>query len=380
MQQHFAINLFFAILLRKCRISDCLYTKSAQHSVEGFKPVLRVAMTEKVKIRNINDLAKIAGVSPGTVSRALSDAGLISQKTRERIKALAREHDFRPNIMARNLRIQKTGAIGVVIPLGHETGQHISDPFFITMLGLLADALTEKGYDLVLSRVIPTDDDWLDRFVDSGRVDGTILIGQSDQASTLDRVASRYRPLVVWGGHNQGQAHCSVGSDNRLGGDLAASHLIKRGCKRIAFFGDPSALEFALRLDGCKDAMKRAGLKDEAIVFPARLTADAAHSEITDFLSSAANPPQGIIAASDVIAMTTLRVLAELGISVPDTVKVIGYDGLSMSEHTFPQLSTIRQDLTTGAHSLVDMLLRRIAGEDTSSVILQPELVVRNST
>lgn len=337
-------------------------------------------MTEKVRIRNINDLAKLAGVSPGTVSRALSDTGLISQKTRERIKALAQEHDFRPNVMARNLRIQKTGAIGVVIPLGHETGQHISDPFFITMLGLLADALTEKGYDLVLSRVIPIDSDWLDRFVDSGRVDGVIVIGQSDQAAVLDRVAARYRPLVVWGGHNVGQIHCSVGSDNRLGGELAAAHLIARGCERLAFFGDPNALEFELRLQGCQDAVRKAGIKEDITVFPAHLIAEAAHPDITDFLGSAAERPQGIIAASDVIAMTTLRVLAELGLSVPHDVKVIGYDGLELTEHTFPRLSTVRQDLTTGAHNLVDMLLRRIAGEDTVSVILQPELVVRNST
>jgi DNA-binding LacI/PurR family transcriptional regulator len=118
--------------------------------VKGVFARLGGTLTDKPRIRNINDLAKLAGVSAGTVSRALSDTGLISEKTRERIKALAREHDFRPNIMARNLRIQKTGAIGVVIPLGHDPGQHISDPFFITMLGLLADELTEKGYDLVL--------------------------------------------------------------------------------------------------------------------------------------------------------------------------------------------------------------------------------------
>ena len=341
---------------------------------------LGATVTEKIRIRNISDLAKIAGVSPGTVSRALSDTGLISQKTRDRIKELAREHDFRPNIMARNLRIQKTGAIGVIIPLGHETGQHISDPFFITMLGLLADALTEKGYDLVLSRVIPTDDDWLNRFVDSGRVDGTIVIGQSDQSAVLDKDASRYRPLVVWGGQSPGQVHCSVGSDNRLGGELAAAHLIERGCQRIAFFGDPSAMEFKLRLQGCRDAMERAGLDETITVFPAHLIAEAAHPDITGFLESSAERPQGIIAASDVIAMTTLRVLAELKLAVPGDVKVIGYDGLSLTEHTFPRLSTIRQDLTAGAHNLVDMLLRRIAGEETASVVLQPELVVRNST
>jgi DNA-binding LacI/PurR family transcriptional regulator len=320
-------------------------------------------VSDKVRIRNINDLAKIAGVSAGTVSRALSDTGLISQKTRERIKALAAEHDFRPNIMARNLRIQKTGAIGVIIPLGHDPGQHISDPFFITMLGLLADELTEKGYDLVLSRVIPTDGSWLDRFVDSGRVDGVIVIGQSNQEAVLDKVAARYKPLVVWGGHTAGQVHCSVGSDNRAGGEMAATHLIEHGCQHIAFFGDPNA-----------------GLNADIKVFPTNLLSETAHPDIAQFLGATENRPQGIVAAADIIALTTLRVLAELNIAVPRDIKVIGYDGLALSEHTFPQLSTIRQDLTTGAHTLVDMLLRRIAGEETQSVILQPELVVRNST
>ncbi len=337
-------------------------------------------MTEKIRIRNIGDLAKIAGVSPGTVSRALSDTGLISQKTRERIKALAREHDFRPNVMARNLRIQKTGAIGVVIPLGHDPGQHISDPFFITMLGLLADELTEKGYDLVLSRVIPTDGEWLDRFVDSGRVDGVIVIGQSNQEAVLDKVSARYKPLVVWGGYSAGQTHCSVGSDNHTGGAMATRHLIERGCRHIAFFGDPGAMEFRLRLDGCRHALREAGLDSDIRVFPAKLISETAHPDIAAFLGAAENRPQGIVAAADIIAMTTLRVLAELELSVPDDIKVVGYDGLALSEHTFPQLSTIRQDLTTGAHTLVDMLLRRIAGEETQSVILQPELVVRNST
>jgi DNA-binding LacI/PurR family transcriptional regulator len=332
------------------------------------------------RIRNIKDLAELAGVSTGTVSRALAGSELISKKTRERIQALADEHGFRPNIMARNLRIQRTGAIGVLIPLGHETGQHISDPFFITMLGLLADSLTERGYDLLLSRVIPTDSSWLSRYVDSGRVDGLIVIGQSDQAAALDAVAQRYRPLVVWGGHVDGQVHCSVGSDNRKGGDLATTHLIERGCQRIAFFGDPTALEISQRLDGCRDAMARAGLVDGPTVLPAHLVAESAHPDIARFLGSVSERPQGIVAASDVIAMSTLRALSEYGLAVPGDVHVIGYDGLDICEQTVPRLSTISQDLTTGAHHLVDMLLRRIAGEDTQSVVMEPKLIVRMSS
>ncbi len=336
-------------------------------------------MTDKPRIRNISDLARLAGVSTGTVSRALTGAGLISQKTRDRIQALAREHDFRPNVMARNLRIQRTGAIGVLIPLGHETGQHISDPFFITMLGLLADSLTERGYDLMLRRVIPTDERWLDDFADSGRTDGIIIIGQSNQFEVIEALAARYKPLVVWGGHQPGQKHCAVGTDNLAGGRLAAERLIAQGCKRIAFFGEAGAIELAQRFEGCRAALADAGLQDGLEQFPAHLTADDDAQAMARFLSDPATRPDGIFAASDVIAMTVLRVLAERGIAIPDDMKLIGFDGLALGEQTVPRLSTIRQDLTAGADALVDLLLRRINGEEPESVVLAPELLVRMS-
>lgn len=333
-------------------------------------------------IRNISDLAVLAGVSAGTVSRALADSPLISVKTRERIQAIAREHDFRPNAIARNLRTQRTGAIGVVIPLGHETGQHISDPFFMTMLGLLADSLTERGYDLLLSRIIPSDPQWLSRMADSGRVDGLIIIGQSDQAAALDAVAKRYRPLVVWGGHVEGQVHCSVGSDNRLGGEIATTHLIARGARRIAFFGDPKAREIAQRLEGCHAAMAAAGLSDALQIFPTHLVADTSHADIARFLSAQADGSKvdGIVAASDVIALSALRAMASLGLHAPDDIRVIGYDDLPIARQSLPRLSTIRQELTDGAETLVDLLFRRIGGEDCTSVVMPPKLVMRNST
>lgn len=335
------------------------------------------------RIRNIKELADLAGVSTGTVSRALAGSTLISLKTRERIQALAKEHGFRPNLLARNLRIQRTNTIGVLIPLGHETAQHLTDPFFITMLGLLADKLTERGYDLLLSRVIPTDSAWLDRIATSGRVDGLIVIGQSDQSATIDAVARDYRPLVVWGGYDEGQIHCSVGCDNRKGGDLSASHLIAQGCRKIAFFGDPSAREIEQRLQGVRDAMARAGM-GEPHVEPAHLTDEEFGPEIPLFLRQAAQHqagegPIGVVAASDVIALKTLRAMASLGLSAPGDVRVMGYDGLPIGEHAVPQLSTICQDLVRGAEHLVDLLARRIAGEDTPSVVMEPELILRAS-
>jgi DNA-binding LacI/PurR family transcriptional regulator len=337
-------------------------------------------MADRERVKNITELAKLAGVSAGTVSRALADSQLISKKTRDHIQALAREHDFRPNIMARNFRSKRAGAIGVLIPLGHETAQHISDPFFMTLLGHLADALTERGHDLLLSRVIPTNPQWLIDVVDSGRVDGVILIGQSDQSSVIDRVAERYLPLVAWGANLKDQVHCSVGSDNRRGGALAAEHLIEGGAKSFAFFGDPVAPEISERLEGCRAALARAGLGDGLRVVPAHLTAETAHPAIGSWLSEIDVVPDGIIAASDVIALSAIRALSEHGFSVPDDVKVIGYDDLPLANQTIPPLTTVKQDLVAGAAHLVDLLFRRVGGEKTDSIVLSPKLIVRGSS
>ncbi len=332
------------------------------------------------RLKNISELAKLAGVSTSTVSRALDDSPLIAKKTRERIQALAREHDFRPNVMARNLRIQRTGAIGVVIPLGHEVGQQISDPFFMTILGLLADALTEKGHDLVLTRVIPDDKEWLDKIVDSGRIDGLIVIGQSNQLEAIERVAGRYRNMVVWGGYTEGQVHCSVGTDNFRGGYLATHHLIENGCERVTFIGDHNVLEMSQRFEGYEAAMSEAGLSSNLSELPAHLVAETSLPEISRFLSEANELPQGIFAGSDVIAMSALRALSDFELAVPSDVKVIGYDGLAISENTVPGLSTMKQDLSAGAGHIINLLFRRMAGEETDSVVIEPELIRRQSS
>lgn len=337
-------------------------------------------MPDEKRVKNIAELAELAGVTAGTVSRALSGKGFISEKTRERIRALAEEHNFRPNILARNLRTQRTGAISVVIPLGHEKGQHISDPFFMTMLGYLADELTERGYELILSRIIPDSDDWLDRIVDSGRSDGVIVIGQSDQAETLDRVSARYTPLVAWGGFYKGQKHCSVGSDNFLGGAMAARHLVDRGCRNIAFFGDPVSVEISQRLEGCKATLVAAGLMDQPTVWPAHLAEDVNAEEIEAFFSGDHRRPDGVVAASDVIATSTLLAVTRKSIAVPDQVRIVGYDDLPIASRMSPRLTTIRQDFATGATHLIDCLFRRIAGEESASIVMKPELIERESS
>ena len=334
--------------------------------------------TPPARIRNIAELAALAGVNAGTVSRALANNPLVKEATRERIQALAREHGYRPNQMARRLRIQETRVIGVVVPLGHEKRQHLSDPFFMSILGHLADALTENGYDIMLSRVIPDAEDWLERIVDSGMLDGVLLIGQSNQFDTIERVATWYKPLVVWGSHRPGQVHCTVGVDNRKGGQLAGECLIAAGRKRLAFVGETVAPELQERYLGLCDAAAAAGL-EAPLKLDTHLASDVMADEIAAHVEAIKARVDGIAAGSDLIAMHTVRALADRGLMVPRDISVTGFDDLPLAEQTIPRLTTISQNITKGARAMVNALYQRIAGEDAPSVEMAPQLIRRDT-
>lgn len=331
----------------------------------------------KGEVASISDLARLAGVSASTVSRALAGSKMISIDTRNRINDLAREHGFQLNQMARNLRLRRTNAIGIVFPLGHEVGQLVSDPFFITMLGHIADNVTARGYDLLLTRIVPDDDGWLDALVNSGKIDGVIIIGQSDQEAVLRRVSAGYDPIVIWGEMADGQGYCSVGTDNVAGGAVAARHLLDAGRRYVLYAGHDDVPEISARYAGFLDAHREAGVQPAGTI-PAPFTPDGAYQMFVDLLD---RKPRldGIVAASDVIAIAAIRALAERGIAVPDDVAVVGYDDVPLASQIAPSLTTIRQDLREGANQLVDRLFRRLGGDLCEPVVMQPELVVRAS-
>lgn len=329
-------------------------------------------------LKSIADLARLAGVSVSTVSRALTGKGALNKGTRARIQALADHHGFRMNVAAQNLRLGRTGAIAVLMPLGHARGQQLSDPFFLTMLGYLADALTDRGYDLLLSRVLPGRDDWLDTFIRTGRTDGVIVIGQSDQGAALARAAASYRPLVVWGEQVRGDGPVTVGTDNEAGGRLAAQHLVDRGRRTLAFFGDVGVPEFAARHVGFLAGLPPE-LRDAVSLVPSPVTPEASEATARDWFA-AGNRPDGIFAASDVVAMSLIAAAQQQGLQVPQDISIVGFDDIPLARLTRPALSTIRQDIEMGAHHLVDLLVRRIGGEDAGSVQIAPELLVREST
>jgi len=326
------------------------------------------------------DIAKLAGVSASTVSRALAGSPLVAKSQRDEIVRLATEHGYVVNAMARNLRLQRTDIISVVIPLGHAARQPLTDPFFAELLGHLADEITERGYGVLLQKVLPPMDDWLPRLIGAHRSDGIIVLGQSTEHRALENAASQYHPLVVWGGRERDQAYCTVGTDNVSGARLAVEHLLSLGRRRIIFLGDPSAPEIRLRHEGYQQALERApgALASRSIAVPSNVTADTAYDAMRAMIGSATDC-DAIFASTDVIAINAIRALTAAGRRVPEDVAVVGYDDIPFAAHHSPALTTVRQDLALGARTMVDLLFRRIARETTQSESLPATLVIRES-
>ncbi len=328
----------------------------------------------------MTDIAKLAGVHASTVSRALAGSTLVGRRQREKILKLARERGYSVNAAARNLRLQRTQTISVVIPLGHEAGQTLTDPFFVEMLGHLADEITQRGYGMFLQKVLPPMDGWLTQLIASKRSDGVIVIGQSTEHAALQAAAETYRPLVVWGGHLLRQAYCSVGTDNRGGGRAVVEHLLQHGRRRILFLGNPAIPEIKLRYEGYRNALSNgpAGTAPACIV-PAHLTADAAYEAMRAHIG-AGRQFDAVFGATDIIALSAIRAITAAGLAVPRDVAVVGFDDIAMAAHFNPALTTMRQDLARGAHMLVDLLFRRLDGEDSPSATMPAELIVRESS
>mgnify|MGYP001814349400 FL=1 len=331
------------------------------------------------RVTNLQDLADLAGVSRATASRALNDNPVISIKTRKKLQALARKHGYSINEKARNFRLRRTNVISVVFMLDIESEQHMSDPFFLNMLGGIADALAEHNYDLLLAHAPIEDVLELSESRVMQQSDGTIFIGQAEQHHKLSELASRDTRMVVWGYPVEDKNYVVVGGDNFGGGFKATSHLLELGRSRVAFFGSTENPENAARYEGYLAALREFGLDaDPQLRIDVPFEMNRAREAITDMLESGAEL-DAVVCISDVMALATISTLQELGLHVPRDIAVVGYDDISLAEYSNPPLTTVRQNIRHGGRILVESILGLIREENVADVILSSELVVRRS-
>lgn len=330
------------------------------------------------------DIAYRAGVSQPTVSRALRGDKAVSQKTREKIEAIARELNYTVDKNASSLRSQRSNTIALLFFEDPTPDQSMINPFFLSMLGSITRSCANRGLDLLIS-FQQMEDDWHTQYQDSHRADGLILLGYGDYRlyeERLQQLVSQGTHFVRWGSVRADNIGATVGSDNFGAGRKAGEHLIGLGRKKIAFLGqaDESYPEFAERYAGLSVAMEHAGLSpDPSLVQPA-LTGEAEGYAAAQRLLASGAEFDAIFAGSDLIAIGAMRALAEAGIAIPSDVAVVGFDDIPGAQHTNPPLTTMMQDIRGAGDVLLGVLTQSIEGEDATGKQLPAKLIIREST
>jgi len=332
-------------------------------------------MIKKKTVRTIEDIAELAEVSKSTVSRALNDSPLVKQETKARIQAIAREHHFRINAPARNLSMQQSNTIAYVTHAYHKESFSMEDLFGLEIMGGITNGLHELGYEMLVVHVDPRD-----QYLDSGRVDGFILMTSSRKQWHIKTLIDLEAPFIVWGIPHPKHRYCSVTGDNVTGGKLATRHLISIGRKRIAFLGgDIQEIEVQDRFKGYEIALNEAGLdvQDDLLAYGDYSYA----SGITEMGRLLEQSPDldAVFVNSDLMAIAAINVIQNHGKHVPEDVAVVGYDDLSIAALNNLPLTTIRQNIPLAGKMLAQNLVQFIKTGAVTNVTIPVELIVRKS-
>ena len=308
----------------------------------------------------IKDVAKAAGVSPSTVSRALHNNSRISEAVRAHVQKVAQELNFHPNQMARSLVNRQTRIIGVVFP--DDVSMNLGNPFYPSVLQGLGHAASERRYHLLLITGSETlsSEEASRQAVESGYVSGLVRLTAQNEAQGEDPV-----PTVTIG-HPVGNRYC-VDNNNIQAGYDAAKHLLQNGHRRIVLTGfDPRYMFTVDRREGYERALREAGIAiPESWVLPSRLS----HAEETLrslFLSPAA--PTGVVCMDDAQAISLSKHLHTLGLKVPDDVSLIGFNNTEASLYHTPPLTTFDTNpYQLGVHAM-NLMLDCLQGDEPQPV------------
>jgi DNA-binding LacI/PurR family transcriptional regulator len=330
------------------------------------------------KNARLEDIAREAGVSISTVSRALNDSPAVKRRTKQEIWRIARAHDYDFRSHMPNGPIGAEATIAVIVPAPQARETRVADPFFLELLAGIAEAARERNADLVISHLFPRSAEDLEFAMTTSRATGMIFIGQSSLHSAFNKLAGRDDRFVVWGADFNDAAYCTVGSDNVAGGRRAASHLLRLGRRRVLFLGDTEAPEAEQRFRGYRDAHDVAGIAlDDRLTIPAHFDVHSGESATRAAIERGVQF-DAIFAASDLIAIGAMRALDLHGISVPDDVSVVGYDNIPAARLVTPRLTTIDQDTNLAGRMLVSKLIDTQGGQAISER-LETSLLIRDS-
>ena len=328
----------------------------------------------------IEDIARLANVSKSTVSRALNNSPLIKDDTKERIRAIARANNFRINAPARQLSMQQSRTIAFVTHAYHKEAFSMEDLFGLEIMGGISSGLYASGYDMLIVHVDPRDTEWAHQYLESGRVDGFILMTSSRKNSHIKALVEMDAPFIVWGVPAPSSNYPSVSGDNFTGGKLATEHLIRIGRQRIGFIGGPAKdREVEYRYQGYLAALQESGRDvDQAMLSHGDYSFSSGAAAMEQLLLQAPSI-DAVFVNSDMMGIAAINTIQATGRRVPDDLAVVGYDDLSIARYNNLPLTTIRQNIPLAGKLLADNLIQYLQTGAVTHVTIPVELVVRTS-
>ncbi len=302
------------------------------------------------------DVAERAGVSQSTVSRALSGASVISEATRDRVLSAAQELGYFVDERAARLRRGHTGTLATVVICKPGGGARDVNPFSYALLGGICAAAAERGLEVLVS--LQADQEKLfGHYVERGQAEGLIVIGTTANRDAWDyfrKIGETTDPVAYWGSP-LGDLDW-VSSDNDVGARLAAEHLVERGCKRLACVGSTGSpqRQFAERVDAFLARAKELGVAAELVEIEPGAERREQGRLAADRLLESPDSFDGVFAVCDAVAFGVMDGLQNAGKSLPDDIRLVGFDGIPASELTNPPLTTIEPDLDQAGRMLVE--------------------------
>jgi len=328
----------------------------------------------------LDEVARMAGVSRATASRAINGGSRVSAGSQQAVDDAVRRLGYTPNLAARSLVTRKTDSVALVVPEPDE--RVFSDPFFARTLHVITRELSERDLQVVLLIAGPgKQEERMLRYLRNRHSDGAIVVSHHRRDALADELSSLGMPSAFIGRPWRHDDEVSwVDTDNVAGGREATRRLLERGCKRIATIAGPADMTAGVdRLTGWREAMQAAALPDDAVV-RGDFTVEGGEAACEQLL--ARHPDvDGIVVASDLMALGAMRVLSASGRRIPDDVAVTGYDDLGVAERTDPPLTTLSNPISEMAAEAARLLLAQLDGGSTAPrrVVFAPTLVRRAS-
>lgn len=308
---------------------------------------------------NQREIAKLAGVSTATVSRVVNGESNVSERTKRRVQEVIDQHSYVQNINARNLRTNRTRAIGFLI-------SNFSNPFFIDVYTGLEPVCRKKGYSIIIGNTnedTAQEKEAIDLFL-RYRVDGIVASFVAPEAATLRKVASFDTHILQLDRTLRQFASDAVSIDNAAGARQQVEHLARLGHRRIAVVrGTSFDSNGEERMQGFLEGMAACGLEARReYIVSGDFLEENAHSAAIGLMHLPC-PPTAIVAHNNLMCIGVYKALADMGLSIPDDVSLMGFDGFALSDYLSPSITLVDRPILEMGEMAAKMIIERIEGE-----------------